>query len=64
MDELKRPGKIKHEERTQENAEMDVFYCKIVAPEEPTPQASVHPMVVGRSDGLALAQACAPLKVK
>ena len=26
--------------------------------------ASVHPMVVGRSDGLALAHACAPLEIK
>ena len=28
------------------------------------PIASVHPMVVGRSDGLALAHACAPLEIK
>jgi len=26
--------------------------------------ASVHPMVVGRSDALALAQVCAPLEIK
>ena len=42
------PYKTKHEERTQRNAELDEFYCKTVAP--------VHPMVVGRSDALALVQ--------
>ena len=37
---------------------------KSVAPEEPMLIASVHPMVVGRSDALALVQVWEPLEIK
>ena len=37
---------------------------KSVAPEEPMPIASVHPMVVGRSDALALVQVWVPNGIK
>ena len=59
-DEVKRPYKTKHEERTQRNAELDEFSST----GRTDVLASVHPMVVGRSDALALAQVCAPLEIK
>ena len=33
-DEVKRPSKAKHDERTQRKNELDEFYKEIVAPDE------------------------------
>ena len=59
-DGVKRPYKAKHEERTQRNAELDEFSST----RRTDALASVHPMIIRRSNALALAQVCAPLEIK
>ena len=61
--EVKSPYKAKHEEKLKETLNWSSS-AETSSTGRTDAKASVHPMVVGRTDALGLVQVCTPLEIR